>query len=93
MTGSSAASIERARKELGNEVLILRSDAGSVAAQSALATAVGEAFGQLDVLFVNAGIGEFRPLAQWDEAAFDRSMATNIKGPFFLIQALLPLLA
>jgi NAD(P)-dependent dehydrogenase (short-subunit alcohol dehydrogenase family) len=32
-----------------------------------------------------------RPLGQWDEAAFDRSLAINFKGPFFLIQALLPI--
>jgi len=30
------------------------------------------------------------PLEKWDEAAFDRSFDTNFKGPFFLIQTLLP---
>jgi NAD(P)-dependent dehydrogenase (short-subunit alcohol dehydrogenase family) len=45
------------------------------------------------VLFVNAGIAEFRPLEQWDEAAFDKSVSVNVKGPFFLIQALLPILS
>ena len=30
------------------------------------------------------------PLEKWDEAAFDRSFHINLKGPFFLIQALLP---
>ena len=49
-----------------------------------------EAFGGLDVLFVNAGLGDFRPLEQWDEAGFDRSFAVNVKGPFFLVQSLLP---
>ena len=44
-------------------------------------------------MFINAGVGEFRPLEMWDEAAFDRSAAVNIKGPFFLMQALLPILA
>jgi NAD(P)-dependent dehydrogenase (short-subunit alcohol dehydrogenase family) len=32
-----------------------------------------------------------RPIEKWDEAAYDRSFNTNFKGPFFLIQALLPL--
>ena len=45
------------------------------------------------MLFVNAGVAEFRPLEQWDEAGFDRSLAVNLKGPFFLVQALLPILA
>src|SRR6202012_5512553 len=49
--------------------------------------------GRLDVVFINAGIGDFRPVDGFDEAGFDRSFAINVKGPFFLIQALLPILA
>src|SRR6202041_1047693 len=45
------------------------------------------------VLFVNAGIAELGPVEQWDEASFDRTFAINVKGPFFLIQALLPILS
>lgn len=93
VTGSNPESIERARKELGKEVLVLRIDAGQVIEQRALAQAVGDAFGALDAVFVNAGIAEFRPLDQWDEAAFDRMLAVNLKGPYFLLQALLPVLA
>jgi NAD(P)-dependent dehydrogenase (short-subunit alcohol dehydrogenase family) len=74
-------------------VLILRSNAGVVAEQPALAKAIGEAFGGLDVVFVNAGVAELRPVEQWDEAAFDRTLSINLKGPYFLLQALLPLLA
>lgn len=93
VTGTSAASIEAAQKELGPDVLVLRSDAGSPEDQKALAKKLGEAFGQLDVVFLNAGVAEFRPLEAWDEAAFDRSMNVNFKGPFFLMQALSPILA
>jgi NAD(P)-dependent dehydrogenase (short-subunit alcohol dehydrogenase family) len=42
---------------------------------------------------LNAGILDFRPLEQWDEGGFDRSFAVNLKGSFFLIRALLPILA
>jgi NAD(P)-dependent dehydrogenase (short-subunit alcohol dehydrogenase family) len=73
--------------------LIIPSDASSVAAQKQVVEAVQQAFGGLDVLFVNAGIAELKPVEQWDEAAFDRSFAVNLKGPYFLIQALLPILA
>jgi len=92
ITGSSAATLEAARKELG-DVLTIQADAGDVAGQKKVADAVRNAFGGLDAVFVNAGIGDFRPLEQWDEAGFDRSMAVNLKGPFFLVQALLPILA
>lgn len=93
VTGTNPETLEQARKELGPEALVLRADAGSAADQKALAQAVRDAFGQVDVVFLNAGVGEFRPLESWDEAAFDRSMAINLKGPFFLMQALLPILA
>jgi NAD(P)-dependent dehydrogenase (short-subunit alcohol dehydrogenase family) len=92
ITGSNPEKLEAARKELG-DVLAIRGDAGDVAGQKAIADALRQAWGGLDVVFVNAGMAEFHPLADWDEAAFDRSFAVNVKGPFFLIQALLPILA
>lgn len=48
-------------------------------------------FGRLDVLFVNAGIGEFVPFAQATEEHFDRIFDTNVKGAYFTIQKALPL--
>jgi NAD(P)-dependent dehydrogenase (short-subunit alcohol dehydrogenase family) len=93
ITGTSPETIERARNELGNDVLIIGANAGDVAEQKPVAEAVEKAFGKLDILFVNAGVAEFKPLEQWDEAGFDRSVSINVKGPFFLIQALLPILA
>ncbi len=93
LTGTNPETMEQARKALGGEVLIVRADAGNVAEQQRLAQTVAESFGGLDIVFVNAGVAEFRPLEQWDEAGFDRSVAINLKGPLFLLQALLPILA
>jgi NAD(P)-dependent dehydrogenase (short-subunit alcohol dehydrogenase family) len=91
ITGSKAESLAAARAELG-EALAIQADAGDAAAQAEVAAAVRQGLGGLDILFVNAGIGDFRPLAGWDPAGFDHSFAVNVKGPFFLIQALLPIL-
>jgi len=91
VTGRNPAVLDAARKELGADVLVIAADAGNVADQKKVAESVRTAFGVLDVLFLNAGIAELRPLEQWDEAAYDRSFATNLKGPFFLLQALLPI--
>jgi NAD(P)-dependent dehydrogenase (short-subunit alcohol dehydrogenase family) len=90
VTGSSPASLAHARQVLGDDALVLQSDAGDVEAQKALAGRIVDAFGGLDALFVNAGAADFRPLEAWDEATFDRSFAINVKGPLFLIQALAP---
>jgi len=92
ITGHSPAAIDAARKELG-EVIVIDADAGDAADQRKVAEEIRKAFGQLDVLFINAGIAELRPIGQWDAAAFDRSFNTNVKGPYFLIQELLPVFA
>jgi NAD(P)-dependent dehydrogenase (short-subunit alcohol dehydrogenase family) len=93
ITGSNPATMEAAQKELGSEVLVVRTDAGDVQAQDGLVRAVAERFGALDVLVVNAGIAVLKPVDAWDEAAFDRLIAINVKGPFFLIKSLLPIFA
>jgi NAD(P)-dependent dehydrogenase (short-subunit alcohol dehydrogenase family) len=91
VTGKNPKTLESARKDLGPAALVFDSDAGNVADQKKLAVLIRDSFGALDVLFLNAGIAEMQPLEQWDEAAFDRSLDINFKGPFFLVQALLPL--
>lgn len=93
ITGKEPARLEAARKQLGADVLTIASDASDVAAQKELAESVQRAFDKLDILFVNAGIVDMRPLEQIDSDAFDRSFAINVKGPYFLIQALLPVFA
>jgi len=93
ITGRDPATLASAQRELGDGVLVIPSDAGDVAAQRAVAQTISEKLGGLDILFVNAGIAELRPVGQWDEAAFDRTVGINLKGPFFLIQSLLPLFA
>jgi NAD(P)-dependent dehydrogenase (short-subunit alcohol dehydrogenase family) len=90
ITGYDQAQLDAARTTLPGDVQTILADAGDVAGQAAIAAAVQAGLGGLDVLFVNAGIADFRPLPKWDEAGFDRSFAINVKGPFFLIQALLP---
>ena len=93
ITGRDPATLEATRKELQGDVLAIVSDAGDVAAQKKVADAVRQSFGELDVLFVNAGHADLRPIEKFDEAGFDRSVAALLKGPYFLIQALLPVFA
>jgi NAD(P)-dependent dehydrogenase (short-subunit alcohol dehydrogenase family) len=93
ITGSNPDTLAAARHTLGPEVLVLSSDAGQVAAQAVLARQIKDAMGGLDAVFINAGVAQFGPLEGMDEAGFDRQLAINLKGPYFLIQQLLPLLA
>lgn len=93
ITGRSVEGLEKVKRELGDAVLTIPSAAGDIADQQALADKLGAAWPRLDILYVNAGNVTHRPLTDWDEATFDALMATNLKGPFFLIRALLPLFA
>lgn len=93
ITGTNPANLETAQRELGPDVFVLASDASKVADQRNLASTVQSRLGQLDILFINAGIVQLQPIEQWTEEAFDRSFAVNVKGPYFLIQALLPVFA
>ena len=93
VTGVNPDSIAKAKAELGSEVLVLRADSASVAAQKELAHAVQAHYGQLDIAFLNAGVSIWMPIEEWTEEMFDRSFDINVKGPYFLIQALLPVFA
>ena len=93
ITARDSTSFEHARRELGSKAAYIVSDASDAPGQKTLAGKIREELGNLDILFVNAGIADLKPVEQWDEAAFDRSFHINVRGPFFLIQALLPLFA
>lgn len=93
ITGRDEVALQAARTQLSDSVLAIRSDAGDLPAQTDLANALGRHWPRLDVLYANAGDVTHRSLQDWDEVTWDRLMATNLKGPFFLIQSLLPLLA
>lgn len=90
VTARDLKTLDKAREVLGERAACIASDAADAAGQKKLAERIKDEFGGLDILFVNAGVAELRPVEKWDEAGFDRSFGINVRGPFFLIQALLP---
>ncbi|MBD1550733.1 SDR family oxidoreductase [Pseudomonas typographi] len=93
VTGVNPESMARAKAELGSDVAVFSADSGNVEAQRKLARYAQDQYGELDVAFLNAGVSVWVPIEQWTEEQFDRSFAINVKGPYFLIQALLPVFA
>ncbi|QGS58624.1 SDR family oxidoreductase [Shewanella algae] len=93
ITGRDINALNRVREELGGNTLAICCDAGDINSQRELAQTLSRQWPRLDVLYANAGDVTHLPLADWDETAWDRLMSVNLKGPFFLIQSLLPLLA
>src|ERR1051325_9582493 len=61
ITGRDARTLAEAAREIGGDVLALRSDASSLADIDELFAAVKERYGRVDVLFVNAGVAKFAP--------------------------------
>jgi NAD(P)-dependent dehydrogenase (short-subunit alcohol dehydrogenase family) len=71
----------------------VRGDVADLADLDRLASVVRDRFGRLDVVFANAGVATFGPLAEVTEAEYDRVMGINVKGVYFTLQKLAPLLA
>jgi NAD(P)-dependent dehydrogenase (short-subunit alcohol dehydrogenase family) len=70
----------------------VRSDAGSVADGIKLATLLQRQGVMLDALFINAGVAKLAQFESVGEEMWDATFNTNVKGPYFLIKALFPLL-
>jgi NAD(P)-dependent dehydrogenase (short-subunit alcohol dehydrogenase family) len=92
ITGRDKETLELARREIGGDVVAIRSDAASLGDIDKLFTQLKEEVGNIDVLFINAGIGKFAPIAEVTEEHFDQIMDVNFKGAYFTIQKAIPLL-
>ncbi|RLL66068.1 SDR family oxidoreductase [Streptomyces sp. Z26] len=98
--GDAAGAAETAARirAAGGTAAVLRLDLGDVPSFASFTSELGaqlERWGtaRLDVLVNNAGVGVFGPLETVTTDDFDTVMGTNVRGTFFLIQALVPLLA
>jgi NAD(P)-dependent dehydrogenase (short-subunit alcohol dehydrogenase family) len=92
VTGRTSATIKSAQAELGDNTVVIHSDATSLPDMDALAEKVKETIGKLDVLFVNAGYGRFIPFEAVTEEVYDEMLNLNAKGPYFVVQKLVPLM-
>ncbi len=92
MTGRRQAELDKAVAEVGHDARGIQGDVANLADLDRLYEVVREEAGRIEVLFANAGGGEFMPLADITEEHFDRTFATNVKGTLFTVQKALPLL-
>jgi 2-hydroxycyclohexanecarboxyl-CoA dehydrogenase len=74
----------------GGMALAVEADVADRGQVEAAVAAVRHALGPITVLVNNAGVEEFTPFAEIDEAAWDRVMDVNLKGTFQTIQIVLP---
>lgn len=95
---AEAAEVVREIEKRGRKGAALRLDAGDVGSFAAFVERVTSALRglgheRLDYLVNNAGMGHHAAFAETTEADFDRLLGAHLKGPFFLTQRLLPLIA
>jgi NAD(P)-dependent dehydrogenase (short-subunit alcohol dehydrogenase family) len=86
------ATAQRLIDRYGGECVALPADLSGLAGAAALAEALGEREERLDILVNNAGVAWGAPFEEFPEKGWDKVMDTNVKGPFFVIQQLMPLL-
>ena len=92
ITGRDQATLDSAKEQIGAGTIALKNDQGDIHAAKALATLLREQGITLDAIFVNAGVAKFAPFLDVDESLWDQSFDINVKGAYFTIQALTPLL-
>src|SRR5579864_9374257 len=77
----------------GGRANAISADLGTPNGAALLAEQVRSIVGdRLDVLVLNAGISKAARIADYTVEDFDNLFATNVRGPFFLVQQLLPVL-
>ncbi len=90
ITGRRENELNRAVEELGRNVMGVQSDVTKLADIDTLYAAVEKQTNKVDVVFANAGTGEFSPLGQITEEHFDKQFKANVKGLLFTVQKALP---
>lgn len=92
VTGRTEANLAQAAEVLGERAHVVRSEASDLGQIRALFEEVAAEHGQLDALFLNAGLFRLAPLSDLTEAHYDEVFDVNVKGVFFGLSAALPVL-
>lgn len=96
---TEADSVVQEIESSGGKAVMLQLDVGNSTEFAGFATKLAEVLrsefkvDRIDFLINNAGIGMHTLIEQTTEAQFDELMNIHLKGPFFLTQKLLPLIA
>ena len=92
ITGRRQDKLDEAVAEIGGAIEGIQSDIANLEDLERLRAHIAGKYGRIDVVFANAGGGTLGAFGTITEADFDRSVSTNLKGTFFTVQTLLPLI-
>ncbi|MFI9781414.1 glucose 1-dehydrogenase [Streptomyces sp. NPDC051956] len=91
ITGRRQKELDESVKAIGSNVSGVQGDVAELADLDRLYETV-RAKGRIDIVFANAGVGEFASLEDVTEEHFDKIFNINVKGALFTVQKALPLL-
>ena len=92
ITGRRQKELDQAVKAIGSNVAGVQGDVANLADLDRLYKTVEAKGRRIDIVFANAGFGEFASLGSITEEHFDRLFNVNVKGALFTVQKALPLL-
>lgn len=92
ITGRRQLELDAAVKQIRKNVTGVQGDVSNLADLDRLYATVKREKGRIDILFANAGRGEFVPLGAITEEHFDNTFNINVKGLLFTVQKALPLI-
>ncbi|WP_198139946.1 SDR family NAD(P)-dependent oxidoreductase [Saccharopolyspora erythraea] len=90
ITGRRQEALDTALSEIGSNATGVRGDVSDLSDIDRLYAAVADQGRRVDVLFANAGGGEFSTLEHVTEEHFDITFGTNVRGMLFTVQKALP---
>jgi NAD(P)-dependent dehydrogenase (short-subunit alcohol dehydrogenase family) len=90
--GRDQATLDRAVETLGANASAVQGDVSKLADLDRLVADVKARHGKVDVLFINAGIAQFAPVDEVSEEHFDTIFNVNVRGAFFTVQKVLPII-
>ena len=93
ITARSTETFKKAQAEYGKIFDVVQTDVSKLEELDRLYTHIKNKYGKLDVLFANAGVGQFAPASETTPELFDNLFNTNVRGLYFTVTKALPLLA
>lgn len=92
ITGRNLSGLQEAAASIQGEVLTIQSDVSTTNDIQDAFEKAKSAFGGIDILFANAGVGRFAPIELTTESIYDEMMNVNVKGVYFTVQKAIPFL-
>lgn len=93
VVGRRQAELDKALQLIGHDAVAIQGDISRLDDLERIYTQIKADKGRIDILFANAGLGDFQPIGSITEESFDRTFGINVKGTLFTVQKALPLMS